>query len=126
MFSVDFRYNVNTTIATSFLSLSSWRRIRPRSIAIDESSATDSDELFLVSLAVSDGDINWVWQSEANATAFGTGGVVLADDGSPVVGGIAFGNQFNLTGEYWEVRSALASFVPPEHMSVVKRRVSNV
>ena len=67
------------------------------------SAATDSYELFLVSLDVDSGDINWVWQSEANATAYGSGGVVLAEDGSPIVGGIAFGNQFNLTSDYWVV-----------------------
>lgn len=58
-----------------------------------------------MSLDVDSGDINWVWQSESNATAFGTGGVVLAEDGSPIVGGIAFGNQFNLSYDYWEVRT---------------------
>lgn len=58
-----------------------------------------------MSLDVDSGDINWVWQSESNATVFGTGGVVLAEDGSPIVGGIAFGNQFNLSYEYWEVRT---------------------
>lgn len=57
----------------------------------------------MVSLDVSDGSINWVWQSEANATAFGTGGVVLADDGSPIVEGMSLGNLFNLTDKYWEV-----------------------
>lgn len=67
--------------------------------------ATDVDELFVLSIDPDDGAINWVWQSEANATAFGTGGVVMADDGiSPIISGIAFGNQFNLSFTYWEVR----------------------
>lgn len=57
-----------------------------------------------MSIDTDDGSVNWVWQSEANATAFGTGGVVMADDGvSPIVSAIAFGNQFNLTFTYWEV-----------------------
>ncbi|CAM9312186.1 unnamed protein product [Scytosiphon promiscuus] len=65
--------------------------------------STGSDELFVASIDAEEGTINWVWQSEANATAFGTGGVVMADDGiSPIVGGIAFGNFFNLTFTYWE------------------------
>ncbi|CAN0081115.1 unnamed protein product, partial [Sphacelaria rigidula] len=41
-------------------------------------------------------------QSEENATAFGFAGVVLAEDDSPIIGGIAFGNQFNLSFTYWE------------------------
>lgn len=61
-----------------------------------------------MSLDVDSGDINWVWQSESNATVFGTGGVVLAEDGSPIVGGIAFGNLFNLSYEYWEVCANIA------------------
>ncbi|CAM9315186.1 unnamed protein product, partial [Hapterophycus canaliculatus] len=68
-----------------------------------DGNVTGSDELFVVSIDAEEGTINWVWQSEANATAFGTGGVVLADDGiSPIVGGIAFGNFFNLSFTYWE------------------------
>lgn len=57
-----------------------------------------------MSVDVDDGTVNWVWQSETNATAFGRGGVVMADDGvSPIVAGIAFGNLFNLSFTYWEV-----------------------
>lgn len=57
-----------------------------------------------MSIDTDDGSVNWVWQSQLNATAFGTGGVVMADDGvSPIVSGVAFGNQFNLTFTYWEV-----------------------
>ncbi|CAM9928218.1 unnamed protein product, partial [Ectocarpus sp. 12 AP-2014] len=70
--------------------------------------ATDTDELFVVAIDIAAEEVSWVWQSEANATAFGTAGIVLADDGSPIVGGIAFGDQFNLTSAsftYWEVGS---------------------
>ncbi|CAM9564168.1 unnamed protein product, partial [Ascophyllum nodosum] len=84
--------------------------------------ATDSYELFLVSLDVDSGDINWVWQSEANATAYGSGGVVLAEDGSPIVGGIAFGNQFNLTSDYWVGGSGdmIAAKIDIDTLEVVK------
>ena len=59
-----------------------------------------------MSLSPLDGEINWVWQSEGNATVFGDGGIVLADDGlTPIVSGIAFGNLFNLSSSYWEVKS---------------------
>ncbi|CAM9728791.1 unnamed protein product, partial [Ectocarpus sp. 8 AP-2014] len=69
---------------------------------------TDTDELFVVAIDIAEEAVSWVWQSEANATAFGTAGIVLADDGSPIVGGIAFGDQFNLTSAsftYWEFGS---------------------
>ncbi|CAB1121262.1 unnamed protein product [Ectocarpus sp. CCAP 1310/34] len=70
--------------------------------------STDTDELFVVAIDIDSEEVSWVWQSEANATAFGTAGIVLADDGSPIVGGIAFGDQFNLTSAsftYWEFGS---------------------
>lgn len=42
-------------------------------------------------------------QSESPATAFASAGIVLADDGMPIIGGYAFGNQFNLSGDNWVV-----------------------
>ncbi|CBN77532.1 expressed unknown protein [Ectocarpus siliculosus] len=69
---------------------------------------TETDELFVVAIDIAEEAVSWVWQSEANATAFGTAGIVLADDGSPIVGGIAFGDQFNLSSAsftYWEFGS---------------------
>eukprot|EP00752_Nemacystus_decipiens_P014992 g13349.t1 len=80
---------------------------------------TESDELFVMSIDTDDGSVNWVWQSQMNATAFGTGGVVMADDGvSPIVSGIAFGNQFNLTFTYWENGSGdmVAAKIDPDNL----------
>lgn len=85
--------------------------------------ATGSDELFVISIDTEDGSVNWVWQSEANATALGTGGIVMADDGvSPIVGAIAFGNQFNLTFTYWEDGSGdmIAAKIDPDELEVTK------
>eukprot|EP00903_Cladosiphon_okamuranus_P009896 g9398.t1 len=88
-----------------------------------EGNTTDGDELFVMSIDTSDGDVNWVWQSEGNATAFGTGGVVMADDGvSPIVSGIAFGDQFKLPPGYWEGGSGdmIAAKIDPNDLEVTK------
>ncbi|CAM9435239.1 unnamed protein product, partial [Laminaria digitata] len=88
---------------------------------------TGSDELFIVSLDPADGSINWVWQSEGEATAFGTGGIVLADDGlTPIVSGIAFGNHFNLSSSYWVPGKGdmIAAMVDTEKLEVSKYYVA--
>ncbi|CAN0145917.1 unnamed protein product [Pylaiella littoralis] len=89
--------------------------------------ATDGAELFVMSVDVDDGTVNWVWQSETNATAFGRGGVVMADDGvSPIVAGIAFGNLFNLSFTYWEGGSGdmVAAKIDPDDLEVSKYYVA--
>lgn len=85
--------------------------------------STGADELFIVSFDIEAGDVNWVYQSEGNATAFGTGGIVLAEDGlTPIISGTAFGNHFNLSSTYWVGGSGdmIAAMIDTEELEVIK------
>ncbi|CAM9846568.1 unnamed protein product [Choristocarpus tenellus] len=84
---------------------------------------TGVEELFLFSLAASDGEEMWVYQSQGNSSSWGEAGVVLAEDGSPIIGGYTFGNHFNLTSpEYYIFGEAdmIAAKIDPDTQEVLK------